>query len=94
MAVMKEVVGFGPEIILNVTLLCFAPMLLIEGVLIWKLLRHKSGAKEAGGAVRLKGLETKELDEARARTLLDRAPSVTEQTTRAFEPSYVERQPK
>ena len=94
MAVMKEVVGFSPDIILYITLLCFLPMLVVEGVLIWKLLRHKSGAKEAGDAARLKARETKELGAAQARSLPDAAPSVTEQTTRAFDPVYVERKSK
>lgn len=96
MAVMKEVVGFGPDIILYITLLCFLPMLVVEGVLIWKLLRHKSGAKEAGDAVaaRLKARETRELGAAQARSLPDPAASVIEHTTRAFDPAYVERKQK
>lgn len=94
MAVMKEVVGFSPDIILNITLLCFLPMLVVEAVLIWKLLRHKSGAKGAGDAGLLKARETKELGAAQARSLAEPAPSVTEHTTRAFDPVYVERKSK
>lgn len=94
MAVMKEVVGFGPDVILYITRLCFLMMLVIEGVLIWKLLRHKSGAKEAGGARRLKERETKALGAAQAHSLPGPTASVTEHTTRAFDPAYVERKPK
>lgn len=94
MAVMKEVVGFSPDVILYITGVCFLMMLVIEGVLIWKLMRHKSGAKEIADAGRPNARETKELGAAQARSLPDAAPSVTEQTTRAFDPVYVERKTK
>jgi hypothetical protein len=93
MAVMKEVVGFSPEIILYVTRLCFLMMLVIEGVFIWKLMRHKAATKEKD-AGQVSGRETKELGAAQARALQEPVPSVTEQTTRAFEPVYVERKTK
>jgi hypothetical protein len=67
---------------------------MVEGVLIGLLLKGKRGAKEAGDAEGLKEQKTKELIEARARALPEPAPSVTEHTTRAFEPIYSERESK
>ena len=42
----------------------------------------------------LKGQATRELDAAQARVLPEPVPSVTEHTTRAFEPIYNERTSK
>jgi hypothetical protein len=44
--------------------------------------------------VRLKGPATKELDAAHARAMPEHVPSVTEHTTRAFDPIYTERTSK
>jgi hypothetical protein len=69
-------------------------MLLLEAVFIWQLLRRKRGAEETGDT----GLSTKqatnELDVAQARALPEQTPSVTEHTTRSFEPIYSERKSK
>jgi len=91
LGVMKEVVGFAPPILLALTVFSFVLLLVAEGVLIRLLLKGKSGAKEAGDAKRLEGQTTKGLGEAQARALAGPAPSVTEHTTRAFEPIYSER---
>jgi len=91
MAVMKNVVGFDPGVILAITALSFALLLTIEGVLIRLLLKGGRGARGAGDAGRPGEQTTKELDEARPRTLPEPPPSVTEQTTRAFEPIRRER---
>lgn len=91
MAVMKKVVGVNEGIILTVMALCFLIMIGIESVLIWMLLSGRRGAKEARDTVRLKENQTNELGEAQARALAEPVPSVTEQTTRAFEPIYGER---
>jgi hypothetical protein len=61
-------------------------MLLVEGVFIWQLLRGKRGAEERGDIALSKEQATKELDAAQARVLPEPASSVTEHTTRAFEP--------
>jgi hypothetical protein len=66
-------------------------MLGIESLLVWALLRDRRGARVAGEGVRPKELTTGELEEAQARALPERMPSVTEQTARAFEPVYCER---
>ena len=68
--------------------MCSSDLLSIEGVIIWLLLRRKRGSEEAGDTEMLKGQATKELDAAPARILPQAVPSVTEHTTRAFEPIY------
>jgi hypothetical protein len=88
MAVMKNVVGFNNNIILTVTLLSFFLMFVVEGVFIWQLLSRRNVGKEVFDVERLKNTATRELDAAQARTLPEPMPSVTENTTRAFEPIY------
>ncbi len=93
MVVMKNVLDLNVWPILAFTLLSFMIMIMIEGVLI-RQLRGKRGAWEAGDTMRLKGQATKELDAAQGRVLPEPVPSVTEHTTRAFEPIYSERTSK
>ncbi len=88
--VLKAVAGFDLPFLLAATMLSFVLLLVVEGVLIGLLLKGKRGAKEAGGTERLKEQATKELGEAQVRVLPEPAPSVTEHTTRAFEPIYSE----
>jgi len=92
MGVMKSVLGLPVDQVLALMALPFALMLLIEGVLIRLLLRRKAVVDER------KTLSneqvTNELDEARARLLSQPAVSVTEHTTRAFDPIPVERKQK
>jgi hypothetical protein len=65
-------------------------MLLVEGVFTWQLLIRKRGA--ATGDTALSNAQTtKELDAAQARVLPEPMPSVTEHTTRTFEPIFIER---
>ena len=92
--VLKQVAGFDLPFLLAATMLSFLLMLVVEGVLIGLLLKGKSGAKEAGDTERLKEQKTKELGEGQARVLPEPAPSITEHTTRAFEPIYSERESK
>jgi len=94
MGVMKAVLHFEVGQILAFTLLSFLIMLSLEGVFIRLLLRRKRGAEEAGDTVLLKGQATRELDAAQARVLPEPMPSVTEHTTRAFDPIYPERTSK
>ncbi len=86
-----KMVGLNVEQILAFTILSFLLILLVEGVFIWQLLRRKRGAEETGDTVLSKGQATKELDAAQARALPEPVPSVTEHTTRAFEPVYNKR---
>ena len=94
MGVMKAVLHFELGQILAFTLLSFLIMLSLEGVIIRLLFRRKRGAEEAGDTVQLKGQATRELDAAQARVLPEAMPSVTEHTTRAFDPVYTERTSK
>lgn len=95
LAVMKETVGFGNEVILAVTAVFLLLMFAMEAVFVGLLLKRARAAKGATGASS-NFAETKELGAARPAALpehapLEPAPSVTEHATRAFEPSYAER---
>ena len=89
-----KMVGLNVGQILAFTILSFLIMLLVEGVFIWELLRSKRGGEKSGDPVLLKGQSTNDFDAAHARVLPEPMPSVTEHTTRAFEPIYSERKPK
>ena len=89
-----KMVGLNVGQILAFTLLSFLIMLLVEGVFIWQLLRRKRGAEETGDTALSKEQATKELEAAQARVLPEAMPSVTEHTTRSFEPIYSERKSK
>ena len=89
MLVMKDVLGNVGQV-LALTLLSFLIMLSIEGVIIRLLLRRKRGTEEAEDTMRLKGQASKALDAAQARALPEPMPSITEHTTRTFEPIYNE----
>jgi hypothetical protein len=69
-------------------------LFVIEGVLIWLLLRGGRRAREAGDAEPQRRQATRELAEAQARVLPEPVPSVTEHTTRTFDPVYSERKPR
>ena len=88
-----KMVGLNVAQILAFTILSFLIMLMVEGVFIWQL-RHKRGPQETGDTALSKEQATKELDPAQARVLPEPVPSVTEHTTRAFEPIYSERKSK
>jgi hypothetical protein len=94
MGMMKAVLNFGVGQIIPFTLLSFLIMLSIEGVLVRLLLRRKHGTEGSGDAVHLQGPATRELYGAPERGLPEPAPSVTEHTTRAFDPIYNERTSK
>jgi hypothetical protein len=94
MGVMKAVLHFEYGPLVAFTLLCFLIMLSLEGVIIRLLFRRQHGAEEPDRAARAKGQTTRELDAAQARALPEPAPSVTEHTTRAFDPIYTERTSK
>ena len=89
-----KMVGLNVGQILAFTILSFLMMLLVEGVFIWQLLRRKGGAEETSDTTLSNGQATKELHEAQARLLPEGMSSVTEHTTRAFEPIYSERKSK
>jgi hypothetical protein len=94
MGVMKAVLHLDLGLVLFFTLLSFLVMLSLEGVIIRLLFRRQHGVEAAGDTGPLKGQATRELDAAPARALPEPMPSVTEHTTRAFDPIYSERTSK
>ena len=92
--VMKAVLDLNAGQILGFATLSFLIMLLLEGVLIWRLTRQRRDAEERGATEPSTEQTTKELDAARARVLPEAMPSVTEHTTRTLEPIYSERKSK
>jgi hypothetical protein len=94
MGVMKVILHLEGGQILGIALLNFLIMLSLEAVFTRLLLRRKRGAEDAGDTAQLKGQATKELDAAQARVLPEPMPSVTEHTTRAFDPIYPSRTSK
>jgi uncharacterized membrane protein len=89
-----KMVGLNVGQILGLTMLSFVIMLLVEGVFIWQLLGRKRGAQETADTALSMEQARKELDVAHARVLPEAVPSVTEHTTRAFDPIYSERKSK
>ena len=85
-----KMVGLNVGQILAFTILSFLIMLLVEGVFTWQLLLRQRGAATADAALS-NAQTTKELEAAQARALPEPMPSVTEHTTRTFEPSFIER---
>ena len=93
MAVMKNALDFEAPQIIPFALMSFAMMFLLEGMLVWRLMRRDRQPKAVALPAPPSEQTTKELDAARARALSEGVPppSVTEHTTRAFEPVYTER---
>ena len=86
-----KMVGLNDGQILAFTILSFLIMLLVEGVFTWQLLTRKRGAEETGDTALSKKQTTKELEAGQVPVLPEAMPSVTEHTTRAFDPIYRER---
>ena len=89
MGVMKTVLGLPVERVLAFSLIPFLLLLIIEGVLM-RLLFRRSQRAEVSVALS-KDQATNELDTAQMRVLPQGEPSVTEHTTRAFDPIYTKR---
>ena len=95
LGVLKAVAQFDLPFLLAIAMLSFTVMLVVEGVLIRLLFTHKKVAKPAVDPQRLDEQSTRELVDTNKRALPEPLPSVTEHTTRAFDPVYTERkQPK
>lgn len=88
MGVMKVILGLSGETILAVIWIPFLLMLLLEGIFVRLLMRRKETTSDANDKARANQHETNELNKAHARALPEPTPSVTEHTTRAFEPIY------
>ena len=92
--VMKTVLAFNEGAMLAFTLLSFLMLLIIEGVFIRLLLRTTRRAEETRANALMKGQGTNEFEAAQARALPEPLPSVTEHTTRTFDPIYTDRTSK
>ena len=90
MGVMKKVIQLDTGAMLGFTTLSFLIMLLLEGIFIFLLFRRKPGEKQPRDAQANNRASTKEL-EAQSRQPMEPVSSVTEHTTRAFDPLYSER---
>lgn len=88
---LKAILELPVERVLAVALVPFLLLLLLEGVFIRLLLRGKSSAKAPYGNALLKSGATKELDVGQRSEPI---PSVTDHTTRSFDPVYRERASK
>jgi len=87
MGVLKAVLKLDSQLILGVAMFPFILMVLLEGLFIFLLLRERSEEKRESRV--LPQRSTNELDSLRV--LPEPAASVTENTTRAFDPVYSER---
>jgi hypothetical protein len=87
MAVMKEVLHFNDTLILIFSVLSFLTFMGVDAVFIWVLLRSRMGNKTVASINQSRELTTKEIGEAKARSLAEPAMSVTEHTTRTLDPA-------
>ena len=90
MGVMKKVIQLDTGAMLGFTTLSFLIMLLLEGIFIFLLFRRQPGEKQSRDTQQNNRASTKEL-EAQSRQPMEPISSVTEHTTRAFDPIYSER---
>jgi len=90
MGVMKAVLGLPVERVLALSFVPFLLMLIIEGVFVKLLFSRNQRAKPSTTTASNEQV-TNELDAAQTRVLPEARPSVTEHTTRAFDPIYTER---
>lgn len=90
MGVMKVILHFDLGLIMAFTLLSFLIMLTLEGIFIKLLFSGKRDDREPRETQQNNRATTKEL-EAKSRLPIEPIPSVTEHTTRAFDPVYSER---
>lgn len=95
MAVMKNELHLNDGLLIFFSLLSFALMISVEAVFIWLLISRSRRGNKWVKELAKKEKETKELGAAPPRVLGEPTPmplaSVTEHTTRTFEPVYDER---
>lgn len=87
MGIMKVILGLDVGQILGFMSLLLLLMLILEGVFIMLLFRRSKGAEKTI-ALPQQQQATNELEATQARALPEGMVSVTEHTTRAFEPIY------
>lgn len=89
---LKVILRLDVGLVLAIASLPFLLMLLLEAIYIRLLLSRTRQREERGDVdAPLKGHTTRELNAAQARVLPGPVPSVTDHTTRTFEPIYTER---
>ena len=91
LGVMKSVLGFELGQLLAFATLSFLMLLGLEGVFLRLLLRPLRGAEERARKELPTGHTTKDLAAPQAQLLREPLSSVTDETTRAFEPVYTNR---
>lgn len=94
MIVLKNALNLHTDEVLLFALVPFLVMLVLEFVFVRLLLRNTRGTDETQAKAKLAGHTTKELDAAHARALPEPVGSITENTTRAFDPVYTQRNSK
>lgn len=90
MPVMKEI-GLPQGFMFLFVGLLFLTMAAVDSVLIWQLFRLSGRAREPRGVPPFVKLDTNDFGPRREQPLLEPRASVTENTTRNFEPVYEER---
>lgn len=85
---------FGRWFILLFLLMVFLLLLGLDSVLVWQLLRETRRTNKAAAPPELERLDTKELEARQGQVLLAPGMSVTENTTRLFEPAFEEQRAK
>ena len=91
LGVMKSVLGLEAGQILGFAVLSFSIMLFLEGVFLVLLFRRNRGVEDRAKKESLAGHTTKELGAPQVQALREPLSSVTDETTRAFEPIYTNR---
>lgn len=91
LGVMKSVLALDVGQILFFAALSFLVMLILEGVFVLLLFRRNHGDEKRARTEALPGQTTKELGGPQAQALREPLSSVTDNTTRAFEPIYTDR---
>lgn len=91
MGMMKVILGLPVDQVLAFSLLPFILMLVLEGLFIRLLLQRTKAIEGTRSQELSKQQVTNQLDPAQPRELPENMPSVTENTTRAFDPIYTER---
>jgi hypothetical protein len=91
MGVMKAVLGLPVGQIIAFLALPFLLIVILEGVFIRLLLRRTKSTQPTIDTKLSKEQSTNELDATQVRALPEGMASVTEHTTRAFDPTYIER---
>jgi len=90
LGVMKAILNLNEGAILGFAVLSFLIMMVIEGVFIGTFLRRRHKPEQPTSKP-LPKQQTNELDAAQERLLNEPVASVTDHTTRAFDPIYTNR---